>query len=131
MAAVQGTPSAALVFMGYSSPGPSDRTESFDGSTWTEVNNLNTARANGSGSGTQTAALAIGGSDPTGELANVESWNGTSWTETSYDLGTGRYWGAACGSSTTALAFGGSDPSVTAATEELGQAPAIKTFTSS
>ena len=59
MAAVQGTPSAALAFGGY--PGPSNRTEEYDGSTWTEVANLNTSRSNGMGSGTQTAALAIGG----------------------------------------------------------------------
>ena len=128
-AAVQGTPTAALAFSGYSPGGPNTRTEEYNGTSWTEVGDLNTSRANGMGSGTSTAALAIGGEPPA--LTNVESWNGSSWTETSYDLGSGRYWGAACGSATSALTFGGNDPTLTATTEILAAAPAIKTFTSS
>jgi len=128
-AAVQGTTTAALAFSGY--PGPSNRTEEFDGSSWSETANLNTARANGGGSGIQTAALAIGG-EPPSQLASVESYNGSTWTETGYDMGAGRYWGAACGSATNALIFGGWNGSaVQSATEELGAAQAIKTFTAS
>ena len=131
MAAVQGTPTAALAFGGY--PGPSNRTESYDGSTWTEVGNLNTSRANGAGSGTQTAALCIGGEPP--NLTNVESWNGSTWTETSYDIGTGRYYAAAAGSSTNAILAGGFYTGYPlfslGTTEALGKAEAIKTFTAS
>ncbi len=38
-----------------------DETETYDGSTWTEVGDLNTARRSSNGAGTQTAALAFGG----------------------------------------------------------------------
>ena len=41
----------------------------WNGSAWTELANLNTARQVGAGSGkTYTAALAIGGDNPTGNL---------------------------------------------------------------
>ena len=73
---------------GYSTPATSDGlyTEVWNGSTWTEVNNLNTARAStssASGQGTVTAMLAIGGSSPspTPRTVNCEQYNGTSWTE--------------------------------------------------
>jgi hypothetical protein len=40
-------------------------TESWNGTSWTEVNDLNTARGNFAGAGTQnTAALAFGGANP-------------------------------------------------------------------
>jgi hypothetical protein len=53
-------------------------TESWNGTSWTEVNDLNTARFGVMATGTQTAALAAGGDS---DSANTESWNGTSWTE--------------------------------------------------
>jgi hypothetical protein len=56
--------------------------------TWTEVNDLNTARARLAGAGTQTAALAFGGSPAKRIL--TESWNGTSWTEVN-DLNTEKH----------------------------------------
>jgi len=107
-----GTQTAALGFGG-SSPAPAggdkNETESYDGTSWTEVNNLNTARgygAKGSG-GTQTSALFFGG--PTA-LAITESWNGTSWTEVN-DLNTGRRaLGGAGADNTSMLAFGGVYP---------------------
>ena len=37
--------------------------ESWNGSTWTEVNNLNTARSEGGGHGSTTSALAILGEE--------------------------------------------------------------------
>ena len=45
-------------------------TESWNGTSWTELNDLNTARSQFAGAGTQTAALAFGG--PTGA---TEEWN--------------------------------------------------------
>jgi hypothetical protein len=36
-------------------------TESYNGTSWTAVNSMNTARRNFAGAGTQTAALAFGG----------------------------------------------------------------------
>jgi hypothetical protein len=43
------------------SPGPLTNTESYNGTSWTEVNDLNTARKTFAGAGTQTLALAFGG----------------------------------------------------------------------
>jgi len=118
-----GTQTSALAIGGNSNPGspPFDvniaNTESYDGTSWTEVNDLNTARgyaARGSG-GTQTSALYFGGSPIT---AVTESWNGTSWTEVN-DLNTARNHLAGAGADNTSmLAFGGNTPPVTAVTEE-------------
>jgi hypothetical protein len=56
-------------------------TEIYNGSSWTEVNDLNTARNRGYGTGSSTAAfVGLGGAAP-GYLTNTETWNGTSWTE--------------------------------------------------
>ena len=49
-----------------------------DGSSWTELNDLGTARRYIAGCGTYTAALCTGGSP---SPAINEQWDGTSWTE--------------------------------------------------
>ena len=54
-----------------------DVSEEYSGSSWSEGNNLNTARQFGGACGTQTAALATGG-NPSNN-AN-EEYDGTSWT---------------------------------------------------
>ena len=57
--------SNALAFggdKGGGTPHSDTETEKFDGSSWTEVNDLNQARVNLGGAGTNTAALAIAGS---------------------------------------------------------------------
>jgi hypothetical protein len=56
--------------------------------SWTEVNDLNTARRSLGGAGTNTAALLLR-DNRTSLVANTESWNGTSWTEVN-DLNTGK-----------------------------------------
>src|SRR5210317_1400997 len=53
-------------------------TELYNGSSWAEVNDLNTGRDILVGTGTSTSALNWGGEPP---VAITESWNGTSWTE--------------------------------------------------
>ncbi len=65
--------------------------ESWDGTSWTEVNDLNTGRANLAGMGSQTLAITAGGRSPSSPaiMGNVETWNGSSWTETT-DLNTAR-----------------------------------------
>ena len=56
--------------------------ESWNGSSWTETTELNTATKSHGGSGTSTDALKISGqSGPGSALANVEKWDGSSWTE--------------------------------------------------
>jgi len=108
-----GTQTAMIIAGGYdgTAPGDSATAENYNGSTWTEVADLNTARQNlFNGVGTSsTAALAVaGGSPPYGQtvVAIVESWNGSSWTEVA-DLNTARNSGGGSGSSTAGLVAGG------------------------
>jgi hypothetical protein len=87
-------------------------TESWNGSAWTEVNDLNTSRSYGAGTGTSnTAALCLSGFNWTPGIAGsplVEQWNGSSWTEIADVNGRGRA-GASCqGSVTATIMFGGS-----------------------
>jgi hypothetical protein len=107
---------SALAFGGETSPGPvTADTESYNGTSWTEVNDLNTARDRVGGAGNQTAALAFGG-ETTPKLSVTESWDGTSWTEVN-DLNTARGFLAGAGTQTAALGFGGDIPPNTGATE--------------
>ena len=48
---------SVLVFGGQLNPGASVNTESWNGTNWTEVSNLNAAKFFGGSSGTQTSAL--------------------------------------------------------------------------
>jgi hypothetical protein len=61
-----GTQTAALVATGTEAPASATvNTELYDGSSWTEVNNVNQARQDGGGAGaTNTAALIFGGYFP-------------------------------------------------------------------
>ena len=89
-------------------------TEEYDGSTWTEVGDMNTARLyQGCASGTpQTTALEFGGQSgvpPTPStdcLSITEQWNGTGWTEVG-DMNTGRREMGSFGTNTGAFAVGG------------------------
>ena len=82
-------------------------TEKYDGTSWTEVNDLNTARRYMAGAGVDsTAALGYSGEAGPGVSALTESWNGTNWTETG-DLNTARSQLASAGITTATIAFGG------------------------
>ena len=77
-----GTQTAALCVSGaLNTPGNNvANVEAYDGSTWTEVNDVNTNVRYGAASGTQSSAIKYTGqNDP--QTVNVESWNGSSWTE--------------------------------------------------
>ena len=95
--------------------------EEYNGSTWSEQNDLNRPSGEGGGvSGAQTAAVYAGGG---GYLASCESYDGTSFV-TSASLSTGRaYSGGAGATSATGTIFGGknspSSPRTTGATEEF------------
>ena len=107
---------AALAFLGYTdgSYTPSNICESYDGTSWTEIADLNTARYGSGESGSQTSAIVFGG---TPVVVSNELWNGSSWTEVG-NLNTGRAGaGSSSTTSTSALAFGGEAPDYTAATE--------------
>ena len=83
-------------------------TESYNGTSFTELNDLNEGRALGAGDGTQTDAILGGGTSPGGS-ADTETWDGTSWTEVN-NLNTARYGIVGTGNSTSMVAWGGYHP---------------------
>ena len=128
-----GTYTSSLIYGGYESD-YSGKTESWNGSAWTEVNDLNTARegANSSNAGIQTSGLAFGGrGSPGASIANTEIWNGANWVEQN-DLNTASQTNASGGyqSNPAAINFGGAGPPSLAVTEEWNvPANVIKTLT--
>jgi len=109
-----GTSTAALFFGGYTSPpSPSNMvasTESYDGTSWSEVNNLIEARFSGgpAQNGTQTSSLFAAGYTPASNAsATANGWDGTSWsTRPSMAQGVRHLAGAGSGNS-SAMIFGG------------------------
>ena len=106
-----GTQTASLAFGGYPHPsfGPGSRsiTELWNGTNWTEVNDLNTGRRLGQGAGISTAALMFGGATAPAVTAVTETWNGTNWTEVN-DMNLARqHMGGFGATNTAALGFGG------------------------
>ena len=85
-------------------PSPPAATETWNGSAWTEVGDVNTARDRAAGGGTVTEGIIIGGESPV--TGKTEHWNGTSWTEIA-DLSVARSAGAAGGTATAGIYFGG------------------------
>ena len=85
--------------------------ETYNGTAWTEVADLNTARSNigAAGQAPQTTALGFGGSPPTAGLAVTEQYNGSCWTEVE-DLNTARKSAASFGISTAAVMAAGQVP---------------------
>ena len=123
-----GTQTANLIFGGEPAVG---NTESYNGSSWTEVNDLNTARRAVGCVGTQTAAFGAGGRTSTANVGNHEQWDGSSWTETT-DLNTAKEGRAGYGVQTAGAVAGGSPQ--TAANEywngsswtEVGDIPGVR-----
>ena len=105
-----------LVFGGHQGTNPASQyaqTEEWNGSSWTEVGDLNTGRRGGGGAGTNVEACLCFGSGYGNPFVGVdlnESWNGSSWTEVA-DLNTASYGRASFGSSTSAL-YARSNPAI-------------------
>ena len=118
-AASAGTTTAALV-AGGDTGSVSAVSEEFNGTSWTEGNDLITARKELGGLGIQTAALAIGGTAPPPVSAAVEYYDGTSWS-TYINLNTARYALASAGTidGDYGFAVAGDTGSVSNATEEF------------
>ena len=106
-----GTQTSSLV-AGKGPPG-SGETESYNGTSWTEVSDLNNGRYSSGGVGpSNTSALVFGGENyptPSPYKAETETWNGSGWTEVA-DLNTARQAMGSSGNLTSALAFGGEAP---------------------
>jgi hypothetical protein len=119
-ASTRGSTTAAIMFGGYTAaplvPGITN-TESWDGTSWTIVNAMNTGKNESTGFGVQTAALSATGQAAGTYLTNVESWDGTSWTEVA-EVNTAVADAGQAGLSTSGIKFGGANAGgVTGATE--------------
>ena len=109
--ALIGTQTAALFASGVEpSPSVTAVCNTYNGSSWTEIAEINTGRKQGTiGSGTTTDAIIAGGRDNSNNaLSGAETWNGSSWTEVG-DLNTARFLasGSQNGVSTATIAAGG------------------------
>jgi len=104
--AAAGIQNAALCIGANLDAGPEDVVESYDGTSWTETVDINTARGYFGGCGTTTAAICSGGYG-TGYTGETEEFDGSSWTEVA-DI-TARE-SNVCGTATAALSAGGFNP---------------------
>jgi hypothetical protein len=102
-----GIQTAAIFAGGHTPSGTSLNSETYNGTTWSEGNNLGSIADYAAAAGTSTAGLAFGGS-PAG-VKKTQSYNGTSWSEVN-ELTAGRYAIGGSGTQTAALAAGGSPP---------------------
>ena len=84
-----GTQTAALIHGGYDEANPLSgraETEEFNGTSWSEQNDLSTGRAHGGSGGTQTAGIYFCGETTNSGTFNTrcpnttEEYNGTSWS---------------------------------------------------
>ena len=116
-----GTSTAAIAFGG-EAPGPSNATETWNGSSWTtSPNGLNTATRSNSGFGTTSSAINMGGFHPSPtRIANVEEWSGSSWATAPNALPAATNNMMGFGIETAGVSCGGSTGSNTGATYEWG-----------
>ena len=85
-----GTQTAGVASGGNSGATMYGQTEQYNGSAWSEVNDLNTARKSLASCATSNTALVVAGGNTPTVLANTESFDGSSWTEVN-DLNTARH----------------------------------------
>jgi hypothetical protein len=128
-----GIQTAAILFGG-GGPPMLNRTEYYNGTSWTTVpGTLNTSRgAHIGGAGTQTSALAFGGdTNVFTATPATELWNGSTWTSNPTGLATARSRLAGNGTQAAALASTGfNNTTQVANTEEwTGTALATRTIT--
>jgi hypothetical protein len=110
-----GTQTAGLMSGGIvpGSDAMTNNSEEYNGTSWTEGNNLGLFRRGGGAGtqGTQTAGLVSGGnggpsSPAAGLLSTAEEYNGTSWSDGG-DMPATKFSHGACGTQTAGLAFSG------------------------
>ena len=105
-----GTATAAQVAGGKDAPGTNLATNlDWDGSSWTEEGDLNTARRAGVGFGASSTSGMIASGYTSSQQKIAETWNGTSWTEIT-DLNTEREYAGGAGTVTAGLVAAGGDP---------------------
>ena len=104
-----GTQTSAVAAGGNISGSLQSNAETYNGSSWTEGNNLNLARRETYAAGISTAGFVASGdtsASSTGQVNNTETYNGTSFTEAN-NLNTARNAGSGAGLLTAALAISG------------------------
>jgi len=112
-----GTQTAGLICGGLDQPGgagnDTGKTEEWNGSAWSEQNDLNTARGQTTVGGSQTAAICAGGQVgyPDTKQSAAEEYNGTSWTNVTSLPTARRGMGSALTAPQTATIFMGGDSS--------------------
>ena len=111
--AAQGTQTAALAAGGYDTAAV-DTSEEYNGTSWSEGEELNTARPHVTGTGSQTAGLMFG-KNPAG--GDTEEYNGTSWTAAEA-MNASRSLGAGAGSQISTVAMSGNPPAGTGVATE-------------
>ena len=109
-----GTQTVGMVFGG-TTPAKTVNTETYDGTCWTEVNNLTLATSSMTTAGTQTAALCVGGNHF--GITAVESWDGTSWTDNAAVMNQSLAHASGGGIQTAAMAYGGQQTTMTSNSE--------------
>ena len=108
-----GTKAGALVVGGDTNPDPAaahlGSTEEYNGSSFSEVNDLTTPRRNAMGAGTTEAGIVMGGQKfpSPGAIACTEVYNGTNWSEEADMTYCTKSSGDAGDSSEAAIVFGG------------------------
>jgi len=106
----------AIVAGGYNAGTPYlTRSESYNGTSWTETAENNDARQFGGGTGTNTNAIIAGG-DPSSFYTASETWNGSAWTEAP-NMNTNKNQNQLTGNATAAITAGGGNPSAIANVE--------------
>ena len=108
-----GDSSLAIIFGGENTASVNTtNTEEWNGSAWTEVNDMNTGmNYRGSIGNSQTDCYAVGGLVPgsPNKSANVEQWDGTSWTAAN-SLNTAVFVQGCWGTPTSGVSVGGNGP---------------------
>jgi hypothetical protein len=101
-----GSQSSAVAFGGYTGS-PTNDTETYDGTSWTETTEMSNARVDRAGMGSSsTDGYALGTLAPAPPTASVENWNGSTWTEVN-DMNVPHQGGSAAGTPTSGLVFAG------------------------
>ena len=107
-----GAQTAALHYGGFN-PTSTTRgeTETYNGTAWSEVADLNTSQAAfvNAQQGTQTAAQAASGTTGPSDTTNNELWDGSSWTE-STNLNGSHSYSAGAGTQTASITAGSQPP---------------------
>ena len=126
---VTGSQTAALCFAG-NTPGQTNKTEEYDGTSWSEVTNFPRTASYVGYSGSQTDALAFSGyTDPGNAAVTTTGYDGTSWSSRP-NMAAGRlFYHSNSGTANNALAWSGEG--LSNSTEEFSGTATLKVITDS